>query len=210
MWYFLEDIKEAVRVALDENQGSYNMMKDIDTLSLDEMIRSKIEEAVNDVHLAAPVHLLEAGNNFADSIAWDEKPGEGPGWTVLPDDFHRFISFKMTDWERPVYTAILPDDPLYLRQKSRFKGIRGNAQKPVCAIVMRPQGRVMEFYSCKGGEDVSVEMAVFLPLSKMEDEGINICERCYRSVVYKVAGLVAMSMGRDPKLFFTISNEYLK
>ena len=52
MIYNLEDIKEAVRVVLDENQVSDNMM-DMDTLSVDEIIRSKVEEAVNNVHLLA-------------------------------------------------------------------------------------------------------------------------------------------------------------
>lgn len=211
MIYNLEDIKEAVRVVLDENQVSDNMM-DMDTLSLDEIIRSKIEEAVNNVHLLAPIYMLEPGNNFADSVAWDEEAGKGPGWTILPDDFHRLIGFKMTDWERPVYSAILPDDPLYALQKSRFAGVRGNAQKPVCAIVMRPVGRVLEFYSCAKGDDVFVDMAVYLPISKVEEGGINICERCYKSVVYKVAGLAAVSMGimDKAKVLSEMSNELLK
>ena len=155
---------------------------------------------------------LEPGNSFADSIAWDEEVGKGPGWTVLPNDFHRLICFKMSDWERPVYSAILPNDPLYALQKSRFAGVRGNTQKPVCAIVMRPVGRVLEFYSCNKGEDVSIDLAVYLPISKIKDEGINICERCYKSVVYKVAGLAAVSMGimDKAKTLFEISNELLK
>lgn len=211
MIYNLEDIKEAVRVVLDENQVSDNMM-DMDTLSVDEIIRSKVEEAVNNVHLLAPIYMLEPGNSFADSIAWDEEVGKGPGWTILPNDFHRLIGFKMSDWERPVYSAILPNDPLYALQKSRFTGVRGNTQKPVCAIVMRPVGRALEFYSCNKGKDVSVDMAVYLPISKIKNEGINICERCYKSVVYKVAGLVAVSMGimDKAKTLFEISNELLK
>ena len=210
MRYNLEDIKEAVRIVLDENEASDNMLADIDTLSVDEIIRSKVEEAVNDVHLTAPVHLLEPGNDFADSIAWDKEPGKGSGWTLLPEDFHRLIGFKMSDWERPVYSAILPDDPLYALQKSRFAGVRGNTQKPVCALVMRPEGRALEFYSCGAGEDVCVTMAVYLPVSRIVCEGISICERCYRSVIYKVAGLTALSMGKDPQVFFTVSNELLK
>lgn len=211
MIYNLEDIEEAVRVVLDENQVSDNMM-DIDTLSLDEIIRSKVEEAVNNAHLLAPIYMLEQGNSFADSIAWDEEVGKGPGWTILPNDFNRLISFKMSDWERPVYSAILPNDPLYALQKSRFAGVRGNTQKPVCTIAMRPVGRVLEFYSCAKGEDVSVDMAVYLPIYKIEDEAINICERCYKSVVYKVAGLAAVSMGimDKAKTLFEISNELLK
>jgi hypothetical protein len=212
MTYYLEDIKEDVRIVLDENQVSDNMMTDIDTLSVDDIIRSKVEEAAKVVYLAAPAHLLEPGNNFADSIAWNETEGIGPGWTILPDDFLRLVSFKMSDWERPVYSAILPDDPLYLQQSSRFAGIRGNRQRPVCAIVMRPQGRVLEFYSCSAGTGVSVDMAVYAPMPKIEHGSIDIYERCYRSVVYKTAGLVAINLGETDKakVLFEISNELLK
>ena len=212
MIYNLEDIKEDVRVVLDENKVSDNMMNETDTLSVDDIIRSKVEEAAKEVYLAAPTHLLEPGNNFADSIAWTEEEGKGPGWTILPDDFLRLVSFKMSDWERPVYSAILPDDPLYLQQSSRFAGIRGNKQRPVCAIVMRPQGRVLEFYSCNTGKGVSVDMAVYAPVPKIEHESIDIYERCYRSVVYKVAGLVATSMSEfdKAKVLFEMSNEFLK
>ncbi|MBO7280547.1 MAG: hypothetical protein J6V00_05210 [Bacteroidaceae bacterium] len=217
MFYNLGDIKEAVRIALDENRVSDNLM-DIDTLSLDEIICSKIEEAVNDIHSRAPIYMLEPGNisddevMFAESIAWEKEEGKGPGWTILPNDFHRLIGFKMSDWERPVYSAILPDDPLYALQKSRFAGVRGNTQKPVCAIVMRSVGRVLEFFSCAEGEGVYVDMAVYLPVSKIKEEGINICERCYKSVVYKVAGLAAVNMGMVDKAnaLFEISNGLLK
>lgn len=212
MFYYLEDIKEDVRIVLDENQVSDHMMDDIDTLSVDEIIRSKVEEAAAEVYLASPVHLFEPGERFADTIAWKEKVGVGPGWTILPNDFLRLISFKMSDWERPVYSAILPDDPQYLLQSSRFAGIRGNCQKPVCAIVMRPTGRVLEFYSCSAGEGVCVEMARYAPKPTIKDEGIDIYERSYRSVVYKVAGLTAMSVGatEQAKALFEISNGLLK
>lgn len=212
MIYSLDDIKKDVRVALEENRGSGNIMADVDTLSLDEVILSKIEDAVKEVYLIAPVHLLEPGNNFAESIAWETEVGKGPGWTLLPNDFLRLMAFKMSDWERPVFAAILPDDPLYSLQSSRFAGIRGNRKKPVCAIVMRPQGKALEFYSCAAGETVTVEMAIYIPVPKISGSGINIFEGCYRSVVYKIAGLTASALKEYDfaKALFDISNELLK
>lgn len=211
MHYDLEEIKRDVRIAIDANDVSRNMM-DVDTLTTDEIILSKIEEAVNKVHLSAPLYMIEPGNNFAESLHWvSGETGIGEGWTILPDDFLRFMVFKMSDWEVPVYAAILPDNPVYLQQKSRFKGIKGNPQKPVCAIVTRPIGRVLEFYSCRGGEDVTVEMAVYLPVSKIHDGGIDICERCYKSVIYMIAALTASSMNErtDAEIFFNLSNNSL-
>ena len=107
----------------------------------------------------------------------------------------RLVVFQMDDWERPVYHAISEDDEEYQKQSSRFKGIRGTPQKPVCAIAIRPEGRVLEFYSCKS-IDAMVSRAVYLPYPKVDkDNGIQICERCYQAVVYTIASLVLITYG---------------
>ena len=61
MIFQIDRIMEDVRVCLDQNMDSGALIEsgDIDTLSLDEIIRSKIVEAVQRVHTAAPYYLLE-------------------------------------------------------------------------------------------------------------------------------------------------------
>ncbi len=212
MLYGLEDIKRDVRVVLDENQVSDNMMQDIDTLSLNDVIVSKIEEAAKIVILNAPNYMLEPGHNFAKTVAWASgQVGLGWGWTIVPDDFLRFVSFKMSDWDCVVYEAITADNPIYKLQKSRFAGIRGNIHKPICAIVMRPYGRTLEFYSCKGGKDVFVENAVYMPIPKIENEAVEICERCYRSTIYMIAALTAGNLDNNKiEYLMNLSNSLLK
>lgn len=198
MIYQITEIARDVRVALDQNNTSEQLLAvgDIDTLSLDEIIISKLEEAVRRVETAAPVYLLEEGHEFGDAIY---RGTLGSGWILLPDDFMRLISFRMSDWERTVYTAISVDDPLYAKQSSRFKGIRGNVQKPVCAIVNRPEGKALEYYSCNS-DDAYVAQALYLPYPHIdEDGGIDICERCYRGVVYMAASLVLTTYGEGEK-----------
>ena len=58
--YRISEVLEAVRVALDENMVSKPLtdLGDIDTLSLNDIIRSKIVEAVRQVHASAPSYLL--------------------------------------------------------------------------------------------------------------------------------------------------------
>lgn len=192
--YRLDNIMKDVRIALDQNMASESLkvIGDVDTLSLDDIIKSKIEEAVTRVHCDAPSYLIDEGHNFGDELYWGELES---GWVLLPDDFMRLVVFKMDDWNRAVYHAISEDDPEYELQSSRFKGIRGNTQKPVCAIAIRPEGRVLEFYSCKS-EDAQVSKAVYLPYPKIDcDGGIEICKRCYTSVVYTAASLVSTAYG---------------
>lgn len=192
--YQLPVIIRDVRVCMDENPSStaLSALGDVDTLSTDELIKSKIIESVRRVHSEAPIQLLDCGHNFGDAIYWKDNES---GWTLLPEDFMRFIMFQMDDWERPSFSPISTDSASYVRQSSRFKGIRGISQKPVCAISIRPEGRVLEFFSCKRNE-AKVTKAVYLPYPKIDDYGgIEICSRCYDAVVYTAASLVIATYG---------------
>ena len=187
-----------VRICIDENMQSDALIEsgDIDTLSLDEIIKSKILEAVQRVHRDAPNYLLEGGHNFGDAVYWRELES---GWVLLPKDFLRLVVFEMDDWEQAVYQAISTDDPEYEKQRSRFKGIRGTAQRPVCAIAIRPEGRVLEFYSCKS-KNAQVSRAMYIPYPKIdEDGGVDISERCYNAVIYTAAGLTLLTYGETEK-----------
>ncbi len=198
MIYQIQDIERDVRIALDENDVSTQLvqMGDVDTLALNDIIRSKIVEAVRRVELAAPAHLLEEGHDFSSGIYWN---GDGSGWVLLPDDFMRLIAFRMSDWERTVYEAISVDDPLYAKQSSRYKGIRGNVQKPVCAIVNRAEGKALEFYACKDNTAMIVR-AGYLPYPSIDaNDGIDISQRCYEAVIYTIAALVAATYGDSVK-----------
>lgn len=198
MIYKLAEIAREVRIAIDQNMTSDQLIAtgDIETLSLEEIIRSKIVEAVRRVEISAPVQFLEEGHDFADAVYWTDLES---GWILLPDDFMRLIAFRMSDWERTVYAAISVDDPLYQKQSSRYKGIRGNVQKPVCAIVNRAEGKALEFYSCNS-EEAYVSRASYLPYPHVdEDDGIDISEKCYTSVIYTVAALVLTTYGEADK-----------
>lgn len=198
MVYNIQEVMRDVRICLDQNMTSDQLLQteDVDTLALDDIVRSKILEAVVRVHTEAPTYLLEAGHNFGDAVYWGEQES---GWVLLPRDFMRLIVFEMSDWERAVYGAISTLDPEYELQRGRVKALRGTAQKPVCAIAIRPEGRVLEFYSCKS-ESAYVRRAQYLPYPKIDrNEGIDICERCYTAVVYAAASLVLLTLGESEK-----------
>lgn len=198
MIFQIDKIMQDVRICIDQNMESDALIEsgDIDTLALDEIIKSKILEAIQRVHMDAPNYLLEGGHNFGDAVYWRELES---GWVLLPPDFMRLVVFEMDDWEQAVYQAISTDDPEYEKQRSRFKGIRGTAQRPVCAIAIRPEGRVLEFYSCKS-KNAQVSRAMYIPYPEIdEDNGVDICERCYNAVVYTAAGLTLLTCGETEK-----------
>lgn len=187
-----------VRVCLDQNMTNDQLVSagDVETLSLDEIIRSKIVEGVRRVETSAPVHFLEEGHDFGESVFWEELES---GWVLLPDDFMRLIAFRMSDWEKTVFRAISVSDPEYALQRQRIKGLRGTAQRPVCAIVNRAEGKALEFYSCKSRE-AHIARASYIPYPRIDKAGgIDISERCYPAVVYTVAALTLTTLGEADK-----------
>ena len=195
MVYKVADIIRDVRIAMDTNDIDASLLadKDTDTLQLDDIIRSVIVDAVKTIEIIAPAQLVDSGHNFGDELYWNE---DCSGQVLLPMDFFRLIVFHMSDWDRPVYSAITESDPAYALQHSPFMGIKGNWQKPVCAIVKKPIGNVLEFFSCKDNT-ATIDSAVYLPIPMIEEDAIEISERCYRAVVYQCAGLTASLLGED-------------
>lgn len=195
MVYALDDILRDVRVAINENDrhGCLVLDDDQDTLTLDEIIRSKVEEGVRDIVGAAPFDMLDGGSPIGQSIYWRE---DGSGQIILPDDYLRLMVFRMSDWERPVFIPVMAGDPKYNLQFSRRKGLRGTPQKPVVCITRRPNGLILEFFSSKS-KDAKVAEGLYLSLPEIKGTSINIPQRCYRAVIYKIAGLSALSAGQS-------------
>lgn len=185
----------AVRVAIDMNRGDETLLMegDSDTLTLDETIHAKLADAVRMVEMEAPAIMLESGHDFGGEGVFIGK--DGKGFVVLPDDFMRLVAFRMSDWHRTVHDAIDENSPEYAMQSSRWKGICGNPEKPVCAIVRRPEGKVLEFYSSRD-DTASVTQASYVPRPRIDAVGgIDVAEDCYRAAVYRAAALVLSSLG---------------
>lgn len=194
--YQIDKILEDVRVSLDMNSSSDTLaqVNDTDTLSLNDIIKSKIIDGVRIVHSAAPIYLLDDEVcDFGNNLYWREELPDS-GFVLLPDDFMRLIAFRMSDWSHAVYNAITPAHPEYMKQSSPFKGIRGNCQKPVCAIVLKPEGMALEFYSCKD-TNAGISEASYLPYPIIENERIKICQKCYQGTIYTIASLVSATLG---------------
>lgn len=200
--YTVTALCQDIRVALDMNMNSTPLtsLGDVDTLSLDQIIESKIETAARMVEASAPYYLLGLGQSIDNemyTVNWTEREGNGPGYMHLPSDFLRLVTFQMSDWSRAVTEAITEDDPRYAMQYSRYPGIKGCPQKPVVAITKHPEGLMLEFYSCTAGTGVTVKRATYIPIPKITSGSIAISEKLKPAVVYQAAALVAMTIGND-------------
>ena len=191
MIYKTSEIQRDVRIAIDENQvdGRLILENDSDSMTLNEIIRSKIEEGARQVIEEVPHFLLGECKHLRSGIFWK---GEGMGYLLLPDDFFRLLVFRMSDWEKPVTEQEVINDnhPNYQLQHSRCRGVRGNPQKPIVAIVRRSDGLRLEFYSCRNNE-AEVENGLYVPYPRIDQNGgIEIPEKCYKGIIYAIASLV--------------------
>ena len=196
MEYLVGDIVREARVALDQNNSSAQLavLGDVDTLTLDEIIESKVVDAARLVESAAPGHLFDNGKVLGGIVVWSGQRGYGSGHIMLPVDFLRLLTFRMSDWHRPVTEVITADSPLYAMQSSSYGGVRGNPERPVVAIVQHGAGLALEFYSCQSGRDAAVETALYVPRPAVSGGKIDISSKLRDAIVYRVASMTAQSI----------------
>lgn len=210
----IDDMVKAVRVALDQNMDgkALSVLGDSDTLTLDEIIRSTMIDAVATIEEIAPLEMLEGceeavktGEEYA--IAWGStKTGSAikEGSVSLPNDFYRFVSFKMSDWDRAVFIPIMQETPEYERLKNQYSGIGGTPKNPAVAIDV-PNG-ILEFFC--SGETAKVTSFKFIPKPAIKDGHISICPKLKRAIIYANAALAATVFSSVDQMQLLMSTAY--
>ncbi|MCH5225064.1 MAG: hypothetical protein J1D77_03655 [Muribaculaceae bacterium] len=197
----IEEFIKDVRVAIDMNRRDESLAGagDLDTLELDEAIRSKICDGIDLTHQESPLMLLEPkdiGGYTNGTISLD---GRGVGRITLPEDFLRFVYFHLYGWQQGVYEAYYPGDPRFDMQGSRWAGIYGTKERPAVTIEPRTEGLILSFYSgTPNAEHGAISTALYIPRATItEEEEVEVSRGCYRSAVYRTAGLVLAGYGDE-------------
>lgn len=214
-YYPINGIIPEVKVALDENVSSdaLTALGDLDTLTLDEIIESKIGDAALMVHEKAAHWLLTDGINY--TVVNPTVQMLGGGWkmlrTKLPADFLRIVSVKAQDWDYPVVELIDETSPLYTMQFSRFGGIHGNPQRPVAALVHSTVegGLALELFSVPAAGSNVISQCIYIARPAAMGGAIRLCEKLKRATVYRAASLVALTVkdGDAAAALLATSNE---
>ena len=193
----VDELVKEVRVTLDENQvESEYLQSSTENMELNEIIRSKMPDAVRGIVEMCPVSLLNADAlTLADDDLTTNK--DGSGYVVLPNDFLRLVSFKLASWNRAVTSVADEGSPTGLMQRNAFT--RGTPMKPVCVLSHKADGRrVLEYFTASGGND-TVERALYVPnpsiVTEDGNEKISIPHLLRASIVNYCAGLACLSRG---------------
>lgn len=194
------EIVKDVRRIIDENvtSDSLSQFEDDETLALDDLISGKIEEGATIVANSAPLHMLEGKSIGSSEIVWNKNLPWG--MVQLPKDYLRLLVFEMSDWSIPIFDTISVDDEKYKMQKSRFPGVRGNPDRPVCAEVQHEatdkekSNLWLEFYSCSD-KTATIATARYVAIPTINNGTIIIEDRVYKATTYCIAYLVMQIRG---------------
>lgn len=203
----LRDFVERVRVTIDENRRESGYLEDNpDNLELDGIIRSKTEEAARLVCLSSPSGLLEPEPMpVPDAAQYAET--DGSGYVVLPPDFLRMVSFRLTTWNRDVTSFVAEDSREGLMQKCLFT--RGTPLKPVCVLSHDMAGnRILEYYTAgfphgteSSGKCHRIDRALYVRVPKIilraDVEMIGLSPLLVEATVNYCAALTEYSRGNE-------------
>ena len=176
-----KDFKRQVRVCLDENKSinTDTLLQDIDTLSLDEIIDSKVEEAALSVIKAAPVTKLGDISKSLKSLPSISKESPYNGEVALPNNFERLVRFKMKSWSHALFVVQQPYTPQWEKAHSGFN-VYGTKDRPVVFLVPSEfNGRdlKLEFF-CAGSPNDKLDRCLYVarPKKVAPVENVNVGE----------------------------------
>lgn len=116
-----------------------------DSVRLGDYIAEAIPDAVSLVQKNVPAGSVNPKAANVETLSLQSN-GDGTGRLLLPDDYVRLRSLKLTGWRRVCTQASTTDSPLYLAQQN--ENTRAGKDKPVCIEQMDANGnRVLEYYS---------------------------------------------------------------
>ena len=199
--YNVDQLVRDVRICLDENDVQNSILADdSNTLQLDDIIKSKIGDAIDGIMTTAPLELLGDGEDMSvDGIKWEADNSANDGELRMckvkkPNDYLRLVGAKMPDWDYAVADTIAMNSDEYKQQKSRFAGLRGNPQRPVVAEVVGKDGNYLELYTSRSRE-VDFIKYVARQSGKSDGAGVKLpSSALYRVLVYQIAGLTCITL----------------
>jgi hypothetical protein len=146
------------------------------TDTLDLYINQRLDDCANILHQRAPLYKIIGKNAAPTPIEND--PDDGTGYVVIPSDFIRLQSFKMTGWLREVSEYITPDHPDY---KKQFTVLKGKKAKPVLVRNSKYIGSpdpaitdIFEYYSLSIGDTHTLEKFIYVPTVVAENVQANL------------------------------------
>lgn len=197
MNYNFAEIVARVRIALDENQIENAIIENDDTLELDDIIGQKILMAARQLLLTAPIVLISHDCTNRLSEGWSRKTIFGrPAWVaLLPDDWLRLASAKVSDWQRAVSIAVGEDSVAAQVVSSTFDGVAPSHIRPLAVIGDSDKGLELRLHGGgNSGTDSDSVLVNYVPIPEINDGVIRLPERLLDKIIYLAAAMTASTI----------------
>lgn len=184
----VDTIVSDVRVCLDEiGINEAELIGGTDSRDMDDIIKSKIPDAIRYVYLNADLALISP--SFKSGEAGSDRNGMVA--ISIDNTFLRLVYAKLEDWAFSATEAIMHTDKRYATLKNPIT--TGYPDNPKAAIVDNDSARTLELYSSntKNG-DVNYTYG-YIDTPSMVGGKYNIDDKVYRAVVYHAAGLTLLT-----------------
>lgn len=187
MEYDVDTIVGDVRTVIDMNRqdGLIAGADETDTLDLDSLIRSKVEDGAKAVFMMARNELLDVS-----VVKGTVERGEE---AAVPDDFLKFVFAKADGWKRAVYTAERAEDASYDIEQSGYAGLMATDARPKAFVVTGTAGK-LTLQMCPRHVGGEYTFGYVTEPKVTAKDRINIPERVYRSVVYMTGAMVSATL----------------
>lgn len=152
-------------------------------------INAHIEQAANEVLLAAPLNRLIPLDG---SMNGTTPRAIADGKMELPDDFLRLYSIRASDWSRPVHKAITKTDHLYTLQYNNFT--KGTKIKPVVVYSGVRGGTAHPYLELYSTASTTVNEFLYIPsYSNETDYNRDVAEAIALNCAKKVLEVYSMT-----------------
>lgn len=195
MDYATSDLVKEVRVVLDHNMEDTKLKEfgDTNTLTLDEIIESKLIDAANVIGENAPYYMVDNATNWKDESTLIDFSNKKIGSDIyivsisLPSDYLRLVSIKMSDWVHDVKVETDSNSLDYELLFNEFSGVVGTPNNP--RITVSNENKKVYLYCSEQGS--TLEHFYYLPKIQESGENMNISTLLKRAIVYYAASLTA-------------------
>lgn len=194
MNYAVQDIVEHVRIVLDQNRREDEpLVRDIDTLELDDIIRKHIVTAATGILKSAPLWEIDTSEAIPTEHATTMTTVGGVAVCIpLPTDWLRLSVAKLADWEVPVRNVMPDDSDAYKAVHSAFKGIRPSVRRPLAVL---GDGELLLFGSAESKPEI--EKARYVAIPYIKDETLRFPAGLYDQLVSVSAAMASVSYHDD-------------
>lgn len=186
---------------MDENGGHASFMSSDDaTAEMKEVIRQVTEPAVRNIHLKAPIAMLEATAGTPTLSSAVQVNGRYMFKASLPTDFFRLVRCRMAGWGRPVTLLWWEDSVEYAKQRNRY--LMGTSEKPVAFLVHNGDSQYIELYSSDSASDTMAEFAYVQKPSWSDattSATIDVSDRLVDACLMQIAADTLMVLGETER-----------